>query len=436
MRDQFSHFYAYDEDAIATAMRTGLVVPDTNVLLSMYRLQARARDELFGALEKVSDRLWVPHQVGLEFHRNRLNVMKDQEGYFAKTKDEFDKSIKGFGENVQAFKRRLSLDDGHVEKIRDALANLGELVADAVSKASELSEVRLKDHALDPVRDRIDVLFDNRVGSPMEPGELEEARKEADRRGNDGIPPGYKDKDKTKGDPAGDYLVWRQLITEAKTRNLPVVFVTDDTKEDWYQREQGLTLGARRELREEMKREVGVSLLMMTTETFLRHAKTYLNAEVSPETVDQAKELPGTALLIESPLVSGPRRLDALHDLSVTLDRVNRNRRGGAYVDANLARHWLADRSVLDSALADWTLRELDRDPGAWQKLFAWALQVPPDGAPRDIRDAEAVILNYVTSGDATDEQMNQARVWVLALLRERPRRQGQEPQDESPAEG
>ena len=83
-------------------------------------------------------------------------------------------------------------------------------------------------------------------------------------------------------------------MTEAASRKLPVVFITDDSRsDDWYRREHGLTLGARYELREEMNREAGVPLLMMTTERFLRYAKEHLDATVSEETVDQAKELPG-----------------------------------------------------------------------------------------------------------------------------------------------
>ena len=39
-----------------------------------------------------------------------------------------------------------------------------------------------------------------------------------------------------------------------------------------------------------MNREAGVPLFMLTTETFLRHAKTYLGTEVSDETVDQARD--------------------------------------------------------------------------------------------------------------------------------------------------
>ena len=37
MRDQFRSFYAPSKDDIATALRKGLVTPDTNVLLHFYR---------------------------------------------------------------------------------------------------------------------------------------------------------------------------------------------------------------------------------------------------------------------------------------------------------------------------------------------------------------------------------------------------------------
>jgi hypothetical protein len=290
MRDQFAHFYAPDDAAIATAMKTGLVVPDANVVLHLYRFQSEARDELFGVFEGLDARLWIPHQVGLEFQRNRLTVMSEQEGYFDAKLKELSDSTKALRDKFRAFKRRLSPGDEHVQKIEEAITSLDELVGAEIVKAKESNEVHLKDHASDEVRARIDTLFENRVGSPMEPKELEAAKKEAEKRIKEKIPPGYMDRKKV--DPTGDYLVWRQLMTEAKSRSLPVVFITDDTKEDWYGEFKGMTLGARYELREEMNREAGVPLLMMTTETFLHHAETFLNAAVSSGTFVQAKELP------------------------------------------------------------------------------------------------------------------------------------------------
>jgi hypothetical protein len=131
MREQFAHFYAPDEDATASAMRTGLVVPDTNVLLGLYKVQRTARRELGAALGKLGDRLWIPHQVGLEFHRNRLSVIAEQEAYFGKTQQEID--------NGARFARSAS----SVAKIETALRSTQKLIADCVSGAEKANDVRL-----------------------------------------------------------------------------------------------------------------------------------------------------------------------------------------------------------------------------------------------------------------------------------------------------
>jgi PIN like domain len=115
------------------------------------------------------------------------------------------------------------LGDDHVKEIKDALAVLGSLVQDVTVRARELNQVRLGEHASDAVLDRIDALFadEKSVGSPMEARELEDARAEAERRGREGIPPGYRDKNKVKGDPAGDYIIWRKVMDEAGPASSP-----------------------------------------------------------------------------------------------------------------------------------------------------------------------------------------------------------------------
>ena len=124
LRDQFRHLYMPDEQAVATAMQTGLITPDTNVLLNLYRFQNVARDQLFGALETLGDRLWIPHQVGLEFHRNRLGIMKEQEEYFGKVRKDLDTALDDLHSKVRAFRTRISLSEGHVKEIADGIALL------------------------------------------------------------------------------------------------------------------------------------------------------------------------------------------------------------------------------------------------------------------------------------------------------------------------
>ena len=293
LRDQFQHFYMPDEDAVKTAVQTGLIAPDTNVLLGLYRFQAGARDQLFDALGLAGDRLWVPHQVGLEFHRRRLGVIHDQENYFKATEKALRELVQRLRDAVEAFGKEIRLGKDEIRKNLDGIVSLQELLIGEVVKAKKATEVRLKDHKSDAVLERLEHLLDGRVGGPMEPEELEEARKEAKRRVEEKIPPGYEDAG--KADPTGDYLIFRQLMTEAGQRKLPVV-VTDDTKRDWYRREHGLPLGplgAAPELREDMMSKAGVSFMTLTTEEFLGQAETYLGAEVSEDTFAQARELPG-----------------------------------------------------------------------------------------------------------------------------------------------
>jgi hypothetical protein len=271
-------------------MEGGLVTPDTNVLLNLYRFQAEAREDLFRALEGVRDRIWIPYQVGLEFHRRRLDVIAEQEAYFESTKRQLKKLIDELRATVGDFPTRIGLSQASTKEILDSIGGLSSVLSGEVTRAGSANEVRLKHFEADRVLERLEALFEERVGAPMSSAELHEARKEAQRRIDARIPPGYEDAG--KADPTGDYLIFRQLMSEAKQRELPVVFVTDDEKPDWYRKQQGKPLGARPELREEMMAEAGVPLLFMTTEAFLRNVKEHLHFRVAPETLDQAKKLP------------------------------------------------------------------------------------------------------------------------------------------------
>jgi hypothetical protein len=148
----------------------------------------------------------------------------------------------------------------------------------------------------DSVLTDLDELLAGRIGTPLEEQDREAAIKEAERRRIARIPPGYADGD--KGDPesrAGDYLVWRQLLNEAKLHNTPILFVSDDTKEDWVRLgSRNENLGPRPELVLEMQTEAGVRLHTSTVVGLLADAPRYLGSEVSKSTIQEAEALPST----------------------------------------------------------------------------------------------------------------------------------------------
>jgi hypothetical protein len=290
LRDQFLRFYAPTAQEAGEALRTGLVTPDTNVLLSLYRFQPSARDELFRILEKLGDRLWIPYQVALEFHRNRLNTIAEQENFFGKVREELEACGAEYVKRLRTFSNRVALPQATLDKLIQQVNTAYSAVDEEIGNAEGENQVSLRSRESDSVLARLESLFDGRVGAPMSGSELAQAQKEAKDRIENKIPPGYMDRGKS--DPTGDYIIWIQLKLEAARRELTATLITDDRKEDWFWREHGLTLGPRIELYEEMETEAGVRFTIMTTETFLIRAKEYLSAAVSSATVDQAKELP------------------------------------------------------------------------------------------------------------------------------------------------
>src|SRR5690606_9653448 len=56
-----------------------LISFDANVLLNLYRYSNETRNQIIKLLDKFSTRIFLTHQAGLEFHRNRFEVISDQE---------------------------------------------------------------------------------------------------------------------------------------------------------------------------------------------------------------------------------------------------------------------------------------------------------------------------------------------------------------------
>ncbi|MCM1508984.1 MAG: PIN-like domain-containing protein, partial [Ruminococcus flavefaciens] len=89
--------------------------------------------------------------------------------------------------------------------------------------------------------DRVDKLFSwlieqGHIFEELSIDEVYQLSANGDKRFKDKIPPGYKDDKKSDGiSKYGDYFIWEEVIKYAKDNNLPVIFVTDDIKNDWFE---------------------------------------------------------------------------------------------------------------------------------------------------------------------------------------------------------
>jgi hypothetical protein len=102
---------------------------------------------------------------------------------------------------------------------------------------------------------RLTELLMGRVGDRWPAERLNSLRKEGEDRYSKKIPPGYKDAKKDAGeyDKFGDLIIWKDMIAKAKADKRPVVFISDDAKEDWWWTYRGRKLGPRPELVDEFR---------------------------------------------------------------------------------------------------------------------------------------------------------------------------------------
>src|SRR6185437_2197396 len=133
----------------------------------------------------------------------------------------------------------------------------------------------------DPVRRRLDVLYCGRSGQKPSAKIQEDRVKEGMRRIQARIPPGYKDSGKD-GDErkVGDYLIWTQILDHAKISDKSIIFVTKDSKEDWFERFAGQTIGPRVELVAEFAEHSKHGYHQVTLGRFLDLANEFLSAKV------------------------------------------------------------------------------------------------------------------------------------------------------------
>ncbi|MFI1996289.1 PIN-like domain-containing protein [Actinoplanes sp. NPDC020271] len=278
-----------------------MIVVDSNVLLNAYRFAPKAREELLALLDKVSSNLWLPHQVGLEYHRRRHEVLLSNRTPYGDVirsiNAQAESSHSALGDKINYLANRAALSDAQREAALTALSQslvpLGEIIASYQNDHQPLEP------NADPVLERLQAIFDQRVGEPFDDASEKAAKAESERRNRDKIPPGYKD-----APGHGDYFVWRQTLDEASKRKPHfLVFVTSDNKEDWYQKVGGQNVGPRPELVDEAFRGAGAQLIMMSTRSFLsRGAEYFDDLIVSQATLNQAEDLAEGPSPLESDL--------------------------------------------------------------------------------------------------------------------------------------
>lgn len=285
MKELFPGYYRPTQEQFQQMWKECTFAFDANVLLNLYRYTGKTRGELLNIFELLKERTWLPHQAMLEYLENREEVISQQYSIAA----DIETALEEASEIIEARYRR-----GHpfadtkliTKQIKDVINKIKISIAADESKYPNL----LKN---DFILEQITSLFNGRVGSPYPLKRLEEIYKEIEQRFRLQIPPGYKDKNPKKEGfkKYGDGVLWFQVIEYAKFQKKPIIFVTDDQKDDWWRIEKGKTLGPRPELITEISSKAKVDFYMYNVSQFMKYAKELLGLQVNQKAIEEVKDV-------------------------------------------------------------------------------------------------------------------------------------------------
>lgn len=264
MRERFP-WYFFEQDDYDAAWERGILTVDTNVMLDLYRYNKSTREALLSALESFKGRFWISHQTSKEFVKNRRVVINDMKNDFEKAKKpigDVEKAIEAAASSIRGCRiipKELSEDfEKDVQK-----------ACQAIREGIDKERTEIPDYEdEDEIVQRLEVALAGRIGT--EPDDIDDDLKEAQRRKTEKIPPGYMDDDKDGMGFAGDYLMWKQILSHCSDNKTPMLLVTSETKEDWWEKRSGKTLNPRLELLQEAFEKTGQKVLIYHTDQFLR----------------------------------------------------------------------------------------------------------------------------------------------------------------------
>lgn len=282
MKNTFPGYCKKTESEIKKIWENGIIIFDTNVLLNLYRYSDSTRDTILDLISKFSKQIYLPHQAGLEYNRNRYEVIAEQD----KAYKEFLEKISQIQKDLQSTNKPPFLSNKIDKELNSVFVDVSAEVQQSIQKYCDY----LKD---DPIYNKISELFENRITEPFTKEKLEEIYKEGDIRYKLKVPPGFEDEKTKEGNRKfGDLVLWKQVIEKAKELKKDVILITDERKIDWWWKiKDGRNMGPRQELVEEIKNQANVDFHMYSSERFLSYGQSFLNEQINQQALKEIQAM-------------------------------------------------------------------------------------------------------------------------------------------------
>ncbi len=236
-----------------------LIAFDASVLLELYREPANISLDVIDALKRIQNNIYIPRQAYDEYIKNYHKIRGDEKKKYIKVTQELSNSLnhlkKDISIKIGEYRKHnytdiSKLHDDLDEKIKEAQSIITSF-EDSHSADIQLNVDFLED---DKVKKFVDLLeIHGNVGPQISFSKRLLLLQEGQVRFDNLIPPGFLDTEKDGEARFGDLFVWKDIITIAKEKNSNIIFVCNDTKEDWWEKDKKGLIDLRGELDEEFK---------------------------------------------------------------------------------------------------------------------------------------------------------------------------------------
>lgn len=244
---------------------------DTNVLLSLYRYKLTTRETLLDAFNTYKEKIWIPYNVAHEYAIKRCEIIFTTNDVYTNLEAESCKFIKICKEQL-----RLKTDDVEINQIKDTITTW--------INEQKKKNLLVKNPSEDEILKKLLSLFENKVGKMYDSSKIKELEVKGIERYQKKVPPGYCD-DKKEDNKYGDFIIWNQIMDYSLENKKDIIFVTDDQKDDWWEKCKGRTIGPRVELKEEFKEKTGRMFNIYSMEGFINYY-----SELQPIPPEKLKE--------------------------------------------------------------------------------------------------------------------------------------------------
>lgn len=242
-----------------------IVVFDTNAILHLYKLSSTTSEDILTTLNLIpKNQLWLPNQVLIEYNRNMEDSRSSEFNKYRGVVNYIKGIINSNKDNInEKFEYYASLEFPKIEELRyEVFKYLSQIERCAVQYEKDVNdEIESNREMLN--KNKVDTFVQelkkyNGIGGKYTVSQLLQIYREGEERYKYSIPPGYCDsgkKDPTNTDKFGDLIIWKQIMDKAKMDKKSVIFVTNDTKKDWWKTKEVKNKDVRVKPRDELYEE-------------------------------------------------------------------------------------------------------------------------------------------------------------------------------------